>query len=198
MWFFYSINIFILTFYIPFSLLLFFSLPSFSLRARLGVSGGYTIKYPIKFFCIFFYNLMRVFMCAHDFFSLREKKLFKKSENTWVELSKGTNTRAHIDMRALRVFHNNDDEKINKIERVKIFNLPAESVCAENPIFLFYFILNLSSFFIPHVIHTIIHHMIVWSKLSNIFECLALLFLMKFKEYSWNFLLITILRRLIR
>lgn len=67
-------------------------------------------------------------MCAHDFFSLREKKLFKKVSIHESSCRKAhTNTRAHIDMRALRVFHN--DEKKYKIERVKIFNLQAAVMC---------------------------------------------------------------------
>lgn len=49
-----------------------------SLSVHVSVSGGYTIKYPIKFFCIFFYNLMRVFMCAHDFFFATRKKIIQK------------------------------------------------------------------------------------------------------------------------
>ena len=63
---------------------------------------------------------MRVLCVRTIFFSLREKKLFKKvriHESSCRK--KGTNTRAHIDMRALRVFHNNDEKKY-KIERVKI------------------------------------------------------------------------------
>lgn len=68
-------------------------------------------------------------MCAHDFFFVTRKKNYSKK---WEYMSRvverqGTNTRAHIDMRALRVFLNNDEKKY-KIERVKISQYPGVCV----------------------------------------------------------------------
>lgn len=114
----------------------------------------------------------------------------------------GTNTRAHIDMRALRVFLNNDEKKY-KIERVKISQYPGcvcVCVCKENPIFLFLFHFKSLIFFLYHITCHTKHHVTVFSKLSKdkFLSCLARFFLKKLIEYSWNFLLITILRRSIR
>lgn len=158
MWFFYSINI--LTFYIPsvFSSSIFFTAFFLSPCTSRCEWGIHNIKYPIKFF-VFFYNLMRVLCVRTIFFSLREKKIIQKSENTWVELSKGkAQTHARTLTWELWEFFSTTMKRNIKLREWKFLNIQGVCVCVRKIRFsFFYFILNLSSFFyiISHVIPNI-------------------------------------------
>lgn len=115
------------TFICDFVSFFFFFLFSFLLRFHHRSSEwGYTIKYPIKFFCIF-YNLMRD-LCVRTFFSVQEN-IIQKEKNIHTNTE---TTHAHwsccclLARRALRVFpHTVKKRAKEKIKKSSLKSLEA-------------------------------------------------------------------------